>query len=122
MMSNMMVTQMIWVAAGGLPGAMARYAVGRAITSRFPSGRIPYGTLTINLLGCFLIGLLWGQSPSPGTAALFGTGFLGAFTTFSTLKLEADALFRAGKSGSAWLYLGLSYVLGLLLVAAGYAL
>ncbi|WP_341416981.1 CrcB family protein [Paenibacillus filicis] len=118
----MMVTQMMWVAAGGFPGAIARYVVGRAISSRVPSDGIPYGTLTINVLGSFLIGLLWGHGPSQGEALLFGTGFLGAFTTFSTLKLESDALFRAGKARSAWLYLGLSYTAGLLLAAAGYAL
>ncbi len=121
-MSNMIMTQMMWVAAGGFSGAIARYAVSRAISSRFPSMRIPYGTLTVNVLGCFLIGLLWGQAPAQGAALLLGTGFLGAFTTFSTLKLECDALYREGRARSAWLYIGLSYILGLLLAAAGYAL
>ncbi len=53
---------------------------------------------------------------------LLGTGFMGAFTTFSTFKLEAEAFFSDGRRNNAWTYLGVSYTLGILLAAAGYAI
>lgn len=70
----------------------------------------------------FLLGFLWGHGASETTMLLLGTGFMGAFTTFSTFKLEAEAFFSDGRRNNAWTYLGVSYTLGILLAAAGYAI
>jgi fluoride exporter len=75
--------------AGGL-GAVARFMTDGFFAAR-DSGRIPFGTLTVNLVGSFLLGVLTGLSLSHGTAAwhlVLGTGFCGGFTTFSTASLE----------------------------------
>ena len=115
------------VAAGGALGAVARYYsagfVGRLIGLDFPSG-----TLVVNILGSFLMGLFvelsalaW--SPSPELRAMIAVGFLGAFTTFSTFSLDAVLLLQRGQVLSAGAYVLLSvslsiggFVLGLYLV------
>ncbi len=75
------------VGIGGFFGAIARYSISKYINnkSRFT---IPLGTLTVNLVGAFLLGILTGAQADTLVILLYGTGFLGAFTTFSTLKLE----------------------------------
>ncbi len=118
MMSNTLGTLLL-VSAGGFAGAVARYWICSRIAKRL-RGSLPYGTLTVNLAGSFLLGVLWGGGADVRLMALLGSGFMGAFTTFSTLKLESEALLRQGESRTAWLYLGLSYTLGLLLAYLGY--
>ena len=75
------------VGIGGFFGAIARYGISKRLND--PSQpTIPKGTLTVNLVGSFLLGIIIGAIPNTIMTLLFGTGFLGAFTTFSTLKLE----------------------------------
>ncbi|PUA35499.1 fluoride efflux transporter CrcB [Paenibacillus elgii] len=120
MMSNTLGTLLL-VSAGGFAGAVARYWISSRIAERLKTS-LPYGTLTVNLAGSFLLGILWGGGADGRLMALLGSGFMGAFTTFSTLKLESEALLHQGESRTAWLYMGLSYILGLLLAYAGYTL
>lgn len=87
-----------------------------------------FGTLTVNLLGCFLIGYTFGltsekiQAIPPVFNLLITVGFLGGLTTFSTFGLEGFELIKNGKIGFALLYMTISCILGLLLVFAGYFL
>ena len=86
---------------------------------------IPMGVVLVNLLGCLLIGILKGLSDthdwfSPTATLLVFTGVLGSFTTFSTFGMETIELLQAGQWWGASLYVGISVVLGLLLVWVGY--
>ena len=84
----------------------------------------PTGTLAVNLLGSFLIGLLWsffeGSRLTNEVRLLIFTGFLGGFTTFSTFARETTQLFKLGEWKTALVYLGISNILGVALVLAGY--
>lgn len=87
----------------------------------------PFGTLAVNLVGCFVVGLLAGLplavgSLTPATRLLLVTGFLGGFTTFSTYEYESFMLVTEGEMSRALLNLGISVVLGFLAVALGYFL
>jgi CrcB protein len=97
------------VGLGGIIGANLRYLVSSVVASRWGT-LFPYGTLSINLLGSFLLGLLLAAAIGPGGAnarALLGTGFCGGFTTFSTFAFESIALFWSGdRRGAALNALG----------------
>lgn len=115
------------VGAGGALGALARFYTGLWV-GRWAGTGWPWGTLTVNLLGCLLLGLLTGLSVSRQAipshiAAVVMTGFLGAFTTFSTFSVEGVKLWRAtGSLGPTVSYVLVSVLGGLLLAAAGYGL
>ncbi|MFI2563067.1 fluoride efflux transporter FluC [Paenarthrobacter sp. NPDC018779] len=115
------------VAAGGVFGALARYGLGLLIPA---PGAWPLPTLLINLTGALALGaLLEGLSrrgPDAGHRRVLrlalGTGFLGAYTTYSTLALDTVHLLMGGcSSGAAW-YVGLSLVGGAMATTAGIAL
>lgn len=104
---------------------MSRYGVGRAMT-RF-GVEFPWGTLCVNLVGSFLIGLLagvqLGMSDSPRIRLLMAlgiTGFLGAFTTFSAFSLESVSLIRNDKFVLAGANVLANCMFGLLLAFAGF--
>ena len=99
------------VAVFGAAGALARYGIASAVGTR----SFPIATLAINVTGSFLLGVLIGSGPSAGARAALGVGFLGAFTTFSTFAVEADALERS----TAVLYVVLSVGLGIAAAALG---
>lgn len=111
------------VAVGGVFGCWARYYLTGLIQGTF--GRsFPYATLTINVLGSFLMGFLFIEtieriqiSPAVRTGVL--TGVIGGFTTFSTFAMETLLLADEGKFGKAALYVLLSMILGLGGVVAG---
>ncbi len=112
---------------GGSIGTLCRYYLAEFGQSRFGSW-LPFGTLLVNLVGCLIIGLLLGVFEKRYQALievpmqlrlLLMTGFLGAFTTFSSYELETVLLFRQGSWERALLYVVGSMVLGLLLVMAG---
>lgn len=96
------------VAVGAAVGAPARYLLDRAVQTWDGSG-FPWGTLTVNVLGCFVLGLLTGLPAGPAVTALAGTGFCGALTTYSTFSFETLRLLRA----RAWLAAGFNVVLSL---------
>jgi CrcB protein len=84
------------VAVAGALGALARDLLDRAVMARLPHARLPLGVLAVNVSGSFLLGLLAGL-PGMGGSALYvvaGSGFLGAFTTFSTLTVQTVRLDR----------------------------
>ena len=110
------------VALGGAVGAACRYLVDLGVTARF-GDRLPWGTLTVNLLGSAAFGLLVGVSALTPDAwvTLLGVGFCGAFTTASALAWETLALVERGRPSRALANLGLSVVIGLALAGAGVA-
>jgi CrcB protein len=113
------------VLAGGVLGAAARQAVEQALPTW--AGHFPAATLVINLAGAFVLGALVAGlarlGPDSGVRRrvrlLAGTGFCGAFTTYSTLAVETVQLARHGAWSSAGLYLVVSAAGGLLAALAG---
>jgi fluoride exporter len=102
---------------GGL-GAVARFALDGAVSARV--GReFPWGTLVVNLVGAFLLGVIVGASAASDTYRLVGTGLIGAFTTFSTWIFESHRLAEDGQLRAGILNLALSLVLGLAVTWAG---
>ena len=114
---------MICLAAGSLVGGFARWLLSDAV-SRGLGVRFPFGTLAVNLSGCFLIGALHGLGEARLGAQgrlLLMTGFCGAFTTFSAWILESSTLIDRGEWRGALGYVLASVVLGLALFRAGAA-
>ncbi len=115
--------QLLAVALGGGIGAVLRYSVGEWI-HRISGPLFPWGTLTVNLAGCFLIGIIWELSNttllSPQFRLFVMTGLLGAFTTFSTFSLETLNLIRDGEIRLAVANQVISVAFGLVLVLAGF--
>jgi CrcB protein len=119
-----MVKNLILVGTGGFIGSIARYLVSR-LTARVDWFSIPLGTLTVNIAGSFLIGLLIGiseRSPilSVEWRMLLMVGLCGGFTTFSSFTGENLMLMRNGQFFSLFLYTGLSILLGFAAVYFGY--
>lgn len=121
--SSETMLQIALVAAGGAVGSVLRYLVGVWVV-RFAGLAFPWGTLTVNIVGCFLIGLLaelierrfGGSVP---LRLLLVTGFLGGFTTFSAFSLETVALLDGGAFLPAALYVVSSVLVSLVAVFAG---
>jgi CrcB protein len=97
--------------AGGL-GAIARFTLDGAVARRL-GRRLPFGTLAVNLSGAFALGLLT-AALSGDALRIAGTGFLGAYTTFSTWMFETHRLAEDGRRRAAALNLAASLALGLL--------
>jgi fluoride exporter len=113
------------VAAGGLVGAPSRYLLDRAVTVRVNSD-LPWGTFVINISGAlllgFLTGLALGHHLSDLDKALLGTGFCGAYTTFSTFTFETIRLVEDGRFLEAAGNVTVSVLVGLAAASAGLAL
>ncbi len=115
---------MIWwaVALGAAFGAPSRYLLDAAVSARFGS-RLPWGTVTVNLLGSAAAGLFAGVAvqaePGATVVSLLAVGFLGAFTTASTFAFEVVALAEGGARRLAVLTVVLSVAGGVALAFAG---
>lgn len=120
----------LWVGVGGFVGSVLRYAASGLVHGLARTQTFPYGTLAVNVSGCFVIGVLAGVADArhvlaPNTRVFLLLGVLGGFTTFSTfgyetlmLARDADYL-RAGVNVVAQLLLGLGAVwLGLVMTRA----
>jgi CrcB protein len=108
----------LWIALAGGAGSLCRYLVWRAVTP--PDSGFPAGTLLVNILGCFCIGLLAKMVSDEVLRLTLITGFLGGFTTFSAFSLETLQLYRNGMVANAVLYVGASNAGGLLAAWAGW--
>jgi CrcB protein len=114
------------VGAGGFVGALARYGVSLAV-ARFWTRDFPLATLLINVSGSFILGLFstWAAGRigiDPALRLFVATGFVGAFTTFSTFEYETERLLHAGAAGWALLNVLTSVVAGFAAVRLGVAL
>jgi CrcB protein len=113
------------VGSGGFVGALARYGLGGLVQRQVPFSTFPYGTLAVNMLGCFGIGVLSGLADArqvfgPEARLFVFIGVLGAFTTFSTFGFETFAMLRDAEYARAAGNVGTQVVLGLTLVWIGY--
>lgn len=110
------------IGLGSFIGGVGRYYLTILLQNRFITS-IPYGTLAVNVIGCFLIGMIYGLSEKVtlnGEWQLFlTTGILGGFTTFSSFSYETISLFRDQQYGYALLNIGISILLGLAATMVG---
>ena len=121
-----MLKTLLLVGLGGGVGSIIRYMAGLYVHRYFPS-TFPWGTLAVNVLGCFLIGLFMGLSDrstslDPNWRLLLVVGFCGGFTTFSALSMESIDLLQNNQAMTAFLYIGLSVVVGLSATLTGFLL
>ena len=105
------------IALGAAVGAPLRYLADRAVRSRLDT-RFPWGTLTVNVVGSLVLGVVLAVPADPAVTALVATGFCGALTTYSAVAVQSAN--RGGLAGTAY---AVGTVLGCLAVAwAGYTL
>ena len=109
-----MIRNVFIVGIGGLVGSAARYLVVSHLTG---SSKFPYGTFTVNIVGCLLIGLLAGFADRfnwlPEWRLFLGTGICAGFTTFSSLAIENVRLLQDKDYLTFFLYTTLSFVVGM---------
>jgi CrcB protein len=110
--------------AGGSIGALSRYGVS-LLAVKLCGSRFPWGTLAVNLAGCFLIGVAYALAErgstwmTPSVRVFFVTGYLGALTTFSTYALETTSAAGADDHVGALLNMAANNLIGLALVLLG---
>ncbi len=121
-----MINTIAMIAAGGALGAVMRYGVNVWSFKVFGDG-FPWGTLGVNVIGSFVMGLLiavfahfW--QPSPEVKALLVTGFLGAFTTFSTFSLDVAVMWERHALAPMALYIAASVILSITALFAAMSL
>jgi fluoride exporter len=124
-MSIASLLQLGLLGLAGALGSIARYLLGHFITSQTGS-TFPFGTLFINVSGSLLIGILFGLTAhhllSTAAQLVLATGFLGGYTTFSTMSWEGVQLARSGNLRASVLYFGENVLFGLLAASVGIAL
>ena len=117
------MTALLWFGVAGLGGiaAILRFRLDEFVQRR-TDGAFPFGTLTVNVLGSFALGVLTGADLTGDVLLLCGTAVLGSFTTFSTWMLETERLGEEGDERLAVLNVGVSLVAGLAAAVCGWAL
>lgn len=119
--------KLLIIGSGGFIGAILRYLVSGLVLRLSGNAVFPYGTLTVNMIGCFLIGFGGGlietrQFFTPEARSFIFIGLLGSFTTFSTFGLETFNLARDIRILSALFNIGMHLVIGFAAVWTGHAL
>lgn len=116
---------LLLIGAGSFIGGVFRFLLSQFIQSKFLSA-FPFGTLGVNILGCFAIGLVFGISEKANMAVewrlFFATGICGGFTTFSAFTNETMGLLRDGQYGYAFFYIVASVIMGLLATFIGFSM
>ena len=123
---TLVLQRLVWLALAGAVGTLARYGLA-GVVHRLNGVSFPWGTVVVNLSGCFLAGLLWSlfenRWPVAGeTRTLVMVGFMGAFTTFSSFILETGELVRAAEWIQAAVNLALQNGVGFAALFLGMAL
>jgi fluoride exporter len=118
------VSKAILIGLGGFVGSVTRYLLSGYVQEMLKNATFPYGTLVVNLAGCFIIGLLSQLADARGvftaeSRALVFIGFLGGFTTFSTFSNETMNLLRDGENLWAFANVGAHVIFGLAAVWLG---
>ena len=121
-----MLKTLILIGLGGGVGSIFRYLTGLYVYKYLPAS-FPWGTLVVNVIGCFLIGLFMGlsersQGLDPDWRFLFVVGFCGGFTTFSAFSMESISLLQNHQAMAAFLYIAASVVVGLSATMIGFFL
>jgi CrcB protein len=118
-----MLKNILLVGIGGFVGSIGRYLLSQFVELRIFTS-FPLGTFAVNIIGCFIIGLLYGLTirgaASPEIRFLLATGFCGGFTTFSTFSLESMTLLQDGQFWFVFLYMAGSLLAGLAAVWIGF--
>lgn len=110
--------EFLLVAIGGFLGAILRFIISKKLNHRF---RFTYfGTFVVNILGSLALGFLINIQLHTNINLLISIGFLGAFTTFSTFKFENFALLQSKQRKQFFLYLIVTYTIGLSFAAIGF--
>ena len=113
------------IGAGSFLGGIVRYLLSAFVQARFLYA-FPYGTMVVNLAGCFLIGVVYALTDRGSLGEewrlFLATGVLGGFTTFSAFSHETIAMLRDGQAINAMAYVALSVVIGLLATYLGISL
>ena len=117
--------KLLLIGLGSALGGIARYGLSKVISDNAPS-LFPWGTFTVNVLGCFIIGLVYGfidngMGLSENSKLFLTVGFCGGFTTFSTFSHENYLLFEGGNGLVVAAYAALSLFIGLVMAYAGHA-
>ena len=116
-----MIKDILLVGIGSFVGGVLRYLV--SLMVKWGGSEFPWATFTVNILGCLLIGLLWGwgsRSLSPQLMLLLSVGLCGGFTTFSTFSKESLMLLQGGSYLMFAIYVGGSIALGIGATALGW--
>jgi fluoride exporter len=118
-----MWSKLILIAVAGMAGTLSRYWVS-GLTYQVMGSKFAYGTLAVNVVGCFLFGLVWALSEermaiSALTRTFILVGFMGAFTTFSTFAFETMSYLRDSQYLLAFMNMAANCVLGFGAVVSG---
>lgn len=113
------------VGVGSFIGGVGRYLISLLIQNKFLS-TFPYGTLAVNIIGCFLIGVVYALSDKGSVnmewRLFFATGVLGGFTTFSSFSNDTISMMRDGQYWHAFAYVAFSVIIGLAATFIGISL
>lgn len=125
-MNLTLLSKILIVGAGSCLGGVSRYLVSRMMQTICP-GEFPWGTFVVNVVGCLIIGLVYGLidrgcEMNEGVKLFLTVGFCGGFTTFSTFMHENYLLFSGSHLLTVGAYAALSVFVGFLMVYAGYLL
>ncbi len=106
------------IGIGGFVGAVLRYLLGDTVQNLARGSSFPWGTLIVNVVGCFLFGILSGflatrSQPNHALNSLVFIGFLGAFTTFSTFSNDTLLLLNNGSGVLGWVNMAVSLLAGI---------
>jgi CrcB protein len=112
------MTLVLLVGSGGFLGSMARYLLSGWVQRVAQDSWFPYGTMSVNLIGCAVIGILAGLAQSrgiltPNSRAFLLVGVLGGFTTFSSFSYDTIGLFGNGRTLAALLNVAIQVILGI---------
>ena len=126
-MNSTLLKEIIGIAVGGSIGSLLRFGLSSWVQERTKTEYFPWGILSVNLIGCFLMGILFGVLVERFDISAFWRagiflGLLGGFTTFSSFSIDALTLFQSGAFGAMTIYILLSLVGCILATAFGLTL
>ena len=115
-----MFREVLLVGLGGFFGSMFRFLVSTSVLMLIPQSLVPLGTLSVNIIGSFLIGILASVLSNNAMYFMAVVGFCGGFTTFSTLSLEIVDMIKLGEWRSVLVYVLISLVVCVCITALGF--